>query len=338
MNSIIDRRDILKGLGAAGALAAWPGAGAFAQGAPKFRYSETEGYHWVVPYVCSGIDGWRKAGLDPQITVFTTGRLGLEAMLSGQTDFAISTDTPFIYAAMRGLRPMVVAAYSRSTGGAPICVRNDRIKTPQDFKGKTIATPTGAGGHFYLTRYLDFHKIALREVKIINMSPADGINALVRGDVDALSWDRGASNAAVERGQGKISIVDTSEAEKYFRQHCLMIANEKIVKEQPETCRLVVRALKSAVDFMKTNQEKVIEIVAARTKTSAAETKIGVADFDPVMLFDDLLLRDMAVQSEWAFENKLAQRPSGGPDMAAFYRSHLHFEGMRAEVPGGVKL
>ena len=57
----------------------------------------------------------------------------------GQTDFAISTDTPFIYAAMRGLRPIVIATYSRASGGAWIVVRNDRIKKPADFAGKSVA-------------------------------------------------------------------------------------------------------------------------------------------------------------------------------------------------------
>src|SRR5437879_5371692 len=103
------------------------------------------------------------------------------------------------------------------------------------------------------------------------MSPADAVNALVRGDVDAVCWDRGASNAAVARGQGKISIVDIPESANFFHQHCLMMANEKTVKEQPDTCRRVVRALKTALDYTKANPDKVVEIVAQRTKTSVAE-------------------------------------------------------------------
>jgi ABC-type nitrate/sulfonate/bicarbonate transport system substrate-binding protein len=259
-------------------------------------------------------------------------------MLSGQTDFAISTDTPFVYAAMRGLRPIVIAAYSRSTGGAVLVARIDRIKSPADFAGKAVATPTGGGGHYYLTRYLNYHKIALRDVKIINMSPADSVNALVRGDVDAVSWDRRASNTAVERGEGKIAIVDYADAPKYFHQHCLMLANEKAVKEKPETCRLVVRALKAGVDFARSNPDQVIEIVAKRTKTTPAETKMGVADFELIMNLDDPVVRDMVVQSEWAIENKLAERPAGVSDLTAFYKSHIYANAMRAEVPGGFSI
>jgi len=335
MTSAYSRRGILGGMGAAAVLSATGGAG-LAQGLQRVIYAETEGFHWIVPYVASAKGTWVPAGVDLQTVVFPVGRLGMEACLSGKADFAICTDTPYVFAAMRGLKPQVVAPFSRNATGSKITVRNDRIRAPQDIKGKTVATVIGGGGHYFLTRFLKHYGMTVADVKLINLSPPEFVTAIARGDVDAFSWDLQAAVAGVERGQGKVSILDTSDSAKYFTALCLMMANEKVVKERPEACKAVVRALWSALAFAKANPEETVDIVSARTKTTKDASRTAIADFELDIRFDGDVVEALVEQSEWAIENRQAQRPAA--DLKAFYRDLMYVDGVRALSAGAVSI
>src|SRR6185436_10698897 len=84
MQQEYSRRRFIGHATAAGALAwTWTSRqGALAQAKDEFLYAETEGFQWSVPYVASGTDTWAKAGLAPKTAVFSSGRLGTEAMLA----------------------------------------------------------------------------------------------------------------------------------------------------------------------------------------------------------------------------------------------------------------
>src|ERR1700732_2719712 len=129
MNDELTRRRFTAIVAALSVLGLSRGRAALAQASEKIVYAETEGYHWMVPYVASSLNTWKIAGLDCETVVFPSGRLGLDALLAGKADFGIATDTPFIYAAMRGLKPRIVVPYSTSsTGSQPLAVRAERIK------------------------------------------------------------------------------------------------------------------------------------------------------------------------------------------------------------------
>ena len=182
------RRDFLKAVGLAGTTAVLPWQ-VFGQEKEKFIYAETEGYHWSVPYVASGADTWGQAGLAPQTEVFTWGKMGMNAMLAGKVDVSIAVDAPFILPALRGLKPVLIAPFSRTETGARLTVRGDRIKSPEDLKGKTVTTLFGTGTHFFLRQFLVYHGIPESEVKIVHLSPPNMVTALARGDVDAMAWE-----------------------------------------------------------------------------------------------------------------------------------------------------
>ena len=129
---------------------------------------------------------------------------------------------------------------------------------------------------------------------------------------------------------------DTSDSPKYFRQNCILTASDQVVNEQPEACDRAVKALQLAVAFIAKNPDKAVEFVAARTKTSTAESRQALTGFDHGLRFDQALLDDLVNQSEWAIESNLAKRPAD--DLAGFYRQLLYVEGLRKVDPDAVTL
>ncbi len=307
-----------------------------AQSFEKVSYGETEGQHWMVPYVASATNTWRAAGLDVQTHLFPTGRVGIDAMLAGKIDVCLCTDTPFVYAAMRGLKPRLVAPFSSTSKGSQIAVRSDRIKSAADLNGKTVATLTGGGGHYFLTRFMASKGLAPTAVRIVNMQPNNMVIALARGDVDALCWDPLTVRAAIDQSDGKVSILDTSDSGKYFKQYCLMVGNDAFVSARPDACDRVVVALQDAVVRIGQNPSQAVDFMTARSKITPQQSQEALADFNRAIRFDDALLDALVFQSDWAIEAKLATRPAG--DLRQMYRDLFYLPGVRKAVPGGVDL
>ena len=78
----------------------------------SFAYGSI-GYIWSVVHIAQATDAWKAAGLELETIDFPTGRAAMQALLAGSADFATATDTPVVFAALRGLKPVVLASYSR---------------------------------------------------------------------------------------------------------------------------------------------------------------------------------------------------------------------------------
>jgi len=304
--------------------------------ATPLSYGETEGQHWMVPYVASAKNTWRDAGLDVNTHVFPTGRVGIDAMLAGKLDVCICTDTPYVYAAMRGLKPRLVSPFSFTSKGSQIAVLTDRIKSPADLNGKAVATLMGGGGHYFLTRFLAAHHVTPNAVRIVNMQPNNMVIALTRGDVDALCWDPLTVRTAIVQGGGKVGLLDTSDSASYFRQYCLMIGNEAFVAAHPDACDAIVAALQAAIVSIQKDPAQAIQIMSARSKITTKQSEEAMADFVREIKFDDTLLNALVSQSEWAIENKLAVRPP--QDLHKLYLDSFYLDGARKAIPGAVSV
>ena len=306
----LDRRGFVGGVAAGAVLSTMPWRSAFAAENVKIAYG-SDGYTWSVPYVADGIEAWKKHGLNATTATFPSGRESLESALTRDSDFGTTTDSPYLFAAMRGLKPVVFANYSRYSKDMKIVMRTGRgakQDDPTSIKGKRIATRIGTSGHYALQRYLEMAKLKKSDVTLVNMTPADGINALVRGDVDGLSWTSRAA-AVVQNALKDESFVMTQDGfEKFFASHQLMCSNDKVLAERPGILKAGVQAMLDAEAFM-AKDKSWLDIVAKRTKTSPDAAAKETADFEFHLRFDERFVEDLIAAAEWAIEEKLAQRP-----------------------------
>ena len=94
------------------------GAGLPSLAADRLRatmaYGST-GYTWALAFLAEEIGTWAEVGVDLTALDFPTGRESMQALLGGSAEFATSTDTPVVFAALQGLKPQIVASYSRYT-------------------------------------------------------------------------------------------------------------------------------------------------------------------------------------------------------------------------------
>lgn len=269
------------------------------------------GYTWALAFLAEGIDAWAEAGVELTALDFPTGRESMQALLGGSADFATATDTPVVFAALRGLKPYVLASYSRYTRDMMIAMREGAgavADDPASLKGRTIATRVGTSGQYMLSRYLTMAGLTDADVTVVDLSPADMMSATLRGDVDGFSWTSQAAALALEGAPGQLFTMSQEGLEGFFRSHQLLLTNDNVINDRPELTVPAVQALLTAEQYMKDNPDWAA-VIAPRVRAEPDFITEMTSVFDFSVQFDERFVEDVVVQMEWAIASGLGEKP-----------------------------
>lgn len=326
MSSDISRRRFLQSTSAAACALGLPAA--YGQALAPMTIAESEGHGWSVVFVADAQNIWGNHGLKAEVSKFTAGRLAMEAVLAEKADFATTTDSPTVLAAMRGLKPIIIADFSRSSREMLVVARSDRgISEPKALKGKRIATQFGTSGHYFLSSYLKLHGLTLKDVTLMNMRGPEMVTGLVKGDVDAFAWDWRTAQVAEQQAPGLIKPLPIDGIERIWQNHLILVTNEKTVREKPESIEKAVRSLFASEASMKADPALALAQVAERTATSKEAAEVGIKLLDIEVNLNERLVDDMVANAEWAVAAGIAQRPRG--DLRKLLRGLVHEGPMR---------
>ena len=333
----VSRRNVLKSIGGV-ALAPMMAGSALAQTMKAtFAYGSI-GYIWSVVHIAQREGAWGKAGIELDTIDFPSGRDAMQALLARSADFATATDTPVVFAALRGLRPIILANYSRYSFDMKVTVRKDRdidVNDPASLKGKRLGTLLGTSGQYMLDRYLEMAGLTMDDVELINMAPADLVSATARGELDGFSWTSRAARLADKQSDGMTATMTQDGFDKFFQSHQLLLTNEEVVERKPELLEPAVQAMLTAEDIIHNNPSWP-ETITERTRTPAAEIRASVSVYDFSVKFDQRFLDDLVAEAEWAIRTGKSPAPAG--DLRELMRSLIYDAPLRAIRPDRVTL
>ncbi|WP_018150105.1 taurine ABC transporter substrate-binding protein [Leeia oryzae] len=144
---------------------------------------------------------------------FDSGADIVTAIASGDVQIGNIGSSPLAASTSRGL-PIKAFVVNALTGGSEaLVVRNGAgISKPQDFAGKTIATPFVSTAHYSLLSALKHWKVDPTKTKIVNLAPPEIFAAWQRGDIDAAyTWDPALGKI---KQSGKV-LTDSAEVGKW---------------------------------------------------------------------------------------------------------------------------
>jgi len=121
---------------------------------------------------------------------FNSGPDVISAMASGDVQIGNLGSSPLAAAASRNLPIVAFIVSAQINSSEALVVRNDsQIDAPKDLIGKTIATPFVSTSHYSLLGALKHWGLDTRQVKVVNLQPAQIAAAWKRGDIDgAFVW------------------------------------------------------------------------------------------------------------------------------------------------------
>ena len=154
------------------------------------------------------------------------------------------------------------------------------VRSPKDFEKLKIGMPKGASVTMAIQAMARDTGIDFNKIQFVNLSPPDAVTALAKGDIDAMAaWAPWVFNA-VKQGGGKVyftgnkSMIPGKEGQvDWLHVHAGVIASGKMLKENPNTLKAVLRALRKATDTINTDRETAVKIVSREMKTDEALTR-----------------------------------------------------------------
>lgn len=225
-----------------------------------------------------GQTGWgsneeaiKAAGLDNtpykvEYSVFQGGNLILEAMTAGHIDFGITSEIPPIFSSLskNGDQSKVIAIQQSNTLQQELVVpKGSKIKNVADLKGKKVAYVNSTTAHYFLLKMLQKAGLTWNDITPVQLSTADGLTALIGGNVDALASYGNAILAAHQNG------ARTLESAKNILSGNFPINVATAAINDPVKHAAIVdyiERLNKASDWQRKHPEEWSKIVATNTK------------------------------------------------------------------------
>ncbi|MFZ7946980.1 ABC transporter substrate-binding protein [Neobacillus sp. 19] len=193
--------------------------------------------------------------------------------------FATTVDSHVVTAAS-DLPVVQVVALDDSYGGDGI-VANKEIKSLKDLVGKTVAVQTDGGASFFWFLYqLNQEGINFKDIKTQNMTAGDAGAAFVANKVDAaVTWEPWLSKAK-ETTFG--SVLTSSDQTPGVIADTIGLRKD-FVEKNPKVVKALVKSWYEALDYIQTDKEDAIGIMAkamGQSNEELEESLNGVRFYD----------------------------------------------------------
>ncbi|QNM15470.1 NrtA/SsuA/CpmA family ABC transporter substrate-binding protein [Fusobacterium hominis] len=229
----------------------------------------------------------------------TTGPEQTNALAAGELDFLHALGgTSAIIAASNGVDLKITNVYSRSPKGFMLLTKNSDINSAADLVGKKVAGPKGTILHQVLVGYLTKNGYKENDVEFINMKLPDAMAALETGNVDAALLAGPVALKAIKNGANVIT-----DGERLTQGLIVTAVSGKFLKENPDLVKRFVSTNEKAVNFIGTNFDETIDIVAK----DVGLTKDQVMELYPLYDFNTKItpedIKDLEDTQEFLIQN-----------------------------------
>lgn len=277
----------------------------------KLSLSEQIGAGLVVIALKKGF--FTQEGLDVNVTLFPSGKLALEKGIFGsKLDIANTADVPIALAACERHDFKIIATiFSADNINRIVANRQSGILTPNDLRGKRIATQRTSAVHFYLSLFLLENRINISDVNLMFMEAEQLPKALYEGKIDAFSMrDKYVTQAQNLLGNSTIIF----ESPGLYAQTEVLVASEKMIRERPETTKKFLKAIVKAETYMQEHMDESLEIIAKFKKIP--KNKLQKMNFEVTMKQSLMVL--LEDEARWAMSEKLVDTKEL-PDFGEFF-------------------
>ncbi len=263
---------------------------------------------------------FKDAGLDAEIKYFPSGGDLAAAFVGGSVQMGSAGATPVTILRARPYPVVIVARISDNSGAQQVIVKQN-IKTLNDLAGKKMAVMRGTGSEALFNAVVKAYGFDPGKVEIVNMAPAEMVQAFTRGAVDAISvWEPHATNAR-KAGNGKALVTATRSfipgregPNRIHGEQAVLFTSQSFVKEQPATVRAVLGVLQKATEFIDKNKPEAIAILAKEFGMDPADMADVVSGNRYTLSLDDEMAGDLNRLSDFLVALKRLPAPVRAAD------------------------
>ena len=179
----------------------------------------------------------------------------------GELDFAVA-DAPGLILRMDA--GDAILALAGVHGGCYELFGTVRIRAVRDLQGKTVAVANAARRAFVATIASYVGLDPAKDIHFVSAKPAEGIELLAQGKIDALLGFPPEPQELRARKIGHV-VVDTKTDRPWAQYFCCLLAgNRDFVRKHPVATKRVVRAILKATSICAAEPDRVAGMIADR--------------------------------------------------------------------------
>lgn len=229
-----------------------------------------------------------KDGIEVKYDLYLAGPPMIEAFAGGRADFSATGDMPPVSARSAGVDIKIISRAGYTPKGNALLVRPDSpYKSVADLKGKKIAVQFGSSAHHYLILLLKQSGLNTSDVNLVGLPAPDHQAALESGNVEAVATWEPWSSVLENAKAGKV-LADSSSGVKRYLQ--VFLARNDFAQQYPDIAVRFVKANEKALQFIKTNPDAALELIAKESKLPAPVLAriVKETDWDAQIVPDDV--------------------------------------------------
>ena len=179
-------------------------------------------------------------GLEVTLRKYDTGVGSLDGMLNGETDITVgTTEFPLVGRAFQKARIRTIGSIDKSEFVYLVGRKDRGIEKVSDLKGKRVGTTLRTIAEFHLGRFLELHGLNMRDITLVDVkTPAEWVNAVVKGDLDAIATAQPYASLAKER-LGANAVFWPAQSSQL--QYGLISSTEEWITKHPEPVRRLLQ-------------------------------------------------------------------------------------------------
>jgi ABC-type nitrate/sulfonate/bicarbonate transport system substrate-binding protein len=277
-------------------------------------------------YVAMELGLWKKAGVDVQVKIFSSGRQALDGLLSNSLDMCSMAESPPMHAVVQGHKICWIVTVS-DHAEAKFTYRPDTVKDPTKLEGLRIATLPGTNSDYYMYEYFKRYGIDSKKVKLTSMKPPNMVTAFVAGDLDGyFAWEPHNYYGKSKTDNG---ITLESDLTLYHGYMSIMM-QQKFVDANKDTVKKVIEGFILAEKYIAEYPAKARAIVSKVTRVPVPTLEALWDEFSfKVHLTKDLITL-LEKQGAWSRGLKGMKTPIN-------WRSHIYYDGLISIDPKRVE-
>ncbi len=196
---------------------------------------------------------FKEENIDVELIKYPSGYHAMKGMLEGEVDYAncaeyVASKYSFTHPNFKILGSMSVA----NINGA-IANVSKGITTPQDMKNTRIGTTIGTAAEYYSGVFLEYNKLSLDDVKIVDIHPKERLNVFRDDKADVLfTWEPMLYKLKKEYKE-KVNIFPMPIG---FEFYFLIVSDEKFHIKNPIISSKLLNSLYKAQNYIKDHPEE----------------------------------------------------------------------------------
>src|ERR1700682_2780182 len=226
--------------------------------------------HGITPYFYSK---FAPAGYTVEVIPFESPTDGKNAVLTGTVDTCIHGIAAFYLGAAAG-EPVVIVANATNRGMAIISGAKSDIKSIKELKGKKVAIWPGSTQEVVILERLKMEGMSIKDIQPIRLSFSDMAAALARGDIDAYVGAEPGPGISLADGTGRL--IEYPYSTPIGSLNMILSASEKMIKQDPERIKMIVKMHEQATDYAMAHPEEMIQVAMQKLGQQRKPIEIAV--------------------------------------------------------------